>query len=104
VDRLPNNQNLKSNCSLCFLKEKTLWLKKFFGPFWKVVICETCKVPMVIYKWHTISLLEEHKKQMIESLKMAAKEFFGTDDFYVDEERRNIKDHWHAHARKGKGK
>ena len=99
-----NSKILKSNCPLCFLEKRTIWLEKFFGSFWRIIICGTCKIPMAVYKWHSISPSEEDKRQMIESLKMAAEEFYGNNDFYIDEGQRKIKDHWHIHARKGKRK
>lgn len=101
---MPEDKNLKRGCSLCFLQKKTSWLEKFFGPYWKIIICDHCGVPQVVYKFHSISPPQDHKEKMIQALQRAAEEFFGSDDFYIDETQRKIKNHWHIHARKGKGK
>lgn len=92
---------LNSSCPLCILEKKTLWLEKYFGEFWRIIICDSCHVPMVVFKYHSFPT-EEEKKKMIQALKKAAQAFFGDDNFYIDMVQRKIKNHWHVHARKGK--
>lgn len=91
---------LKKDCPFCFPEKITAWLKKYFGTYWKIMLCSSCKVPMVVYRYHTLDPPEKKRKAMIRALKAAAREFFGDDNFYIDEEPKKIKDHYHAHARR----
>jgi hypothetical protein len=50
--------------------------------------------------WRTHGLPgEELERTLLGHLEHVAADRYGADGFYVDDERRRIPDHWHAHAR-----
>ena len=62
-----------------------------------VADCEICAVPMVVWRRHGTDPSPEDLAHMTAALERAAAEHFST--WVVDGHRRNIPDHWHAHAR-----
>ena len=61
--------------------------------------CESCGVPMVVLRDHRVEVSESELEHMLERLGEAARQFYGGRRFFIDRERRQIPDHFHAHAR-----
>ncbi len=85
-------------CELCNLEKKTYWY--YEDDYFVVCDCETCKTPMIVSKRHTIELNQE---EMIDLMWILAKRFNVFHNMVVkgilDQKRRKIPDHWHAHIR-----
>lgn len=64
-----------------------------------VADCEQCQVPMVVWSTHGSEPPPAERARMLEALDRVAVGRFGPGGFGVDELRRTIPAHWHAHAR-----
>ena len=64
-----------------------------------VAECESCSVPMVVWKVHDPSPPSEVKTIMLDRLCTVADEH-GPANYWIDDVLRTIPDHYHAHARK----
>lgn len=82
-------------CDLCQAARLTCWYHE--DTICWVADCEICEVPMVVWRHHGTAPTADEVAQMTAALVETARERF--DEFYVDGQRRNIPDHWHAHAR-----
>ena len=82
-------------CDLCRAERLTAWHHED-DVCW-VADCEICDVPMVMWKHHGTEPSADELAHMTAALETAARARFA--DFTVDGVRRNIPDHWHAHAR-----
>jgi hypothetical protein len=60
--------------------------------------CEICEVPMVVWRFHGTAPPTDHLAHMHHHLGLVAAETL-TVEHYVDDNMRNIPDHYHAHAR-----
>ncbi|CAG4923174.1 MULTISPECIES: hypothetical protein [Acidithrix] len=85
------------DCELCQAIKITPWLYEDDICF--VALCESCDVPMVVLREHSVDLSEELLDDLIEKLTKAASSYFGEREFFIDKIRRQIPDHFHAHAR-----
>jgi hypothetical protein len=63
--------------------------------------CEFCSVPMVVWKSHDASPPDDVKADLHQKLSAVVDEHFdwSARGFYIDDNMRNIPDHYHAHAR-----
>lgn len=63
--------------------------------------CESCSVPMVVWKSHDPNPPEEVRVVLLQLLGVHADRYFGSADraWWVDENMRTIPVHYHAHAR-----
>ena len=59
--------------------------------------CEICDTPMVVWRWHGIDPSPDDLAHMHGELARVTAAVF--DGHYVDDNMRNIPDHYHAHAR-----
>lgn len=84
-------------CELCEARRMTPWM--YEDEFCFVAECESCGVPMVVLREHRVEVEEVELERMLERLAEAAREFYGERRFFIDKERRQIPDHFHAHAR-----
>ena len=80
-----------SDCPLCVREEITHFY--FEDQFLWVVICKTCRVPLLIWKEHKHYLEPKELKYVF----LMSKQLFGTID--IDTNMRQIADHWHCHIR-----
>jgi hypothetical protein len=64
--------------------------------------CESCSVPMVVWREHNAFPSEDVKARLHERLSEIVAEFF-TFEMRIDDDMRTIPDHYHAHARPKKG-
>ena len=89
----------KSQCELCEAARFTEWF--FEDDLCWVAECEACCVPMIVWKVHDPNPSDEVKAALHRRLLEVANSFF---DYvpYIDDNMRNIPDHYHAHAR-GRG-
>ena len=84
-------------CDLCILEDKTntyLETDKFI-----ILDCDSCFIPMVVWKEHTMKIDSEDERLMEESLVKVAKQFYKHDNFKIDKNQRAIPDHLHWHSR-----
>jgi hypothetical protein len=84
------------DCPLCEAARITHW---YFadGEVW-VCDCEICATPMVVWWAHGMPDADTEAR-LLDRLRAVAANVYGADEFYIDGFRRNIPDHWHAHAR-----
>lgn len=86
-----------SNCELCDAVRMTTWW--FEDDVCWVAECESCCVPMVVWKRHDPDPSIEVKAALLDRLRVVADEH-GPADYWIDETLRTIPGHFHAHARR----
>ena len=86
-------------CELCILEDRTntyMDTSKFI-----ILDCDTCFVPMAVWKDHTMEIYKHYSELMEKMLHKVAKKFYGNEYAYrIDKNQRAILDHLHWHARK----
>jgi len=82
-------------CDLCAAARITTWHHED-DVCW-IADCELCAVPMVVWRSHGTTPPPDDVTHMIAMLERVAGARFA--DYAVDDQRRNIPDHWHAHGR-----
>ena len=87
-------------CELCAAARLTEWFHE--DDMCWVAECEVCSVPLVVWKRHDPSPDAATRARLHEVLLGVVDRYF-TDEVYVDDNMRQIPDHYHAHAR-GRGK
>ena len=83
-------------CDLCEAAKITHWFHE--DEVCWIAECEICATPMVVLRAHDADPDPEVKAQLHERLATVVSEHF-TFEHYVDDNMRNIPDHYHAHAR-----
>ena len=84
-------------CELCEAVRMTTWW--FEDSVCWVAECESCSLPMVVWKQHDPSPPPDLKEQMLERLRAVA-DVQGPSNYWIDDTLRTIPDHYHAHARR----
>ena len=84
------------HCDLCEAAQITPWF--FEDEMCWIAECEICAVPMVVWKAHDPSPPDDVKSELHAKLAAVVSEHFEF-EHYVDDNMRNIPDHYHAHAR-----
>ena len=84
------------HCDLCEAARITPWFHE--DDICWIADCEICDVPMVVWREHSATPSAEALAHMHEHLARIAAEVL-TVAHYVDDNMRNIPDHYHAHAR-----
>ena len=84
------------DCDLCEAARITPWFHED-DVCW-IAECEICYVPMVVWRFHGTQPPADHLAHMHAQLGRVAVETL-TVEHYVDDNMRNIPDHYHAHAR-----
>ncbi|MFZ9397118.1 MAG: hypothetical protein ACO28Q_00945 [Ilumatobacteraceae bacterium] len=87
-------------CDLCEAARLSEWFHE--DDLCWIAECEVCSVPMVVWRVHDPNPPEAVKQRLHELLRSVVGELF-VDEIYIDDNMRNIPDHYHAHAR-GRGK
>lgn len=64
-----------------------------------VADCESCDVPMVVWRRHGTDPAPDDRAHMEAALGAVADAAYGPDGWRLDDVRRQIPDHYHAHAR-----
>jgi len=85
-----------ADCELCEAARITEWFHED-DDCW-IAECEICCVPMVVWKCHDNAPPADVKAILHERLAMVVVQHFDY-EHYVDDNMRNIPDHYHAHAR-----
>ena len=83
-------------CDLCEAARITPWYHE--DELCWIAECEICAVPMVVWKVHDANPPDDVKVQLHERLALIVVQHF-TFEHYVDDNMRNIPDHYHAHGR-----
>ena len=88
---------MSNGCDLC---EAALITTRYFqdDDCW-IADCEICLVPMVVWRRHDATPSPEVKARLLAALGAVADEELGHGNWSVDDQMRNIPDHYHAHAR-----
>ncbi|MCU1398976.1 MAG: hypothetical protein JWN62_2085 [Acidimicrobiales bacterium] len=88
------------HCDLCEAARITPWFHE--DDICWVAECEFCDVPMVVWKVHD-NAPPDHVKQHLHARLQEVVAVHGGERFagghYIDDNMRNIPDHYHAHAR-----
>ncbi|MSO37701.1 MAG: hypothetical protein EXQ69_05550 [Acidimicrobiia bacterium] len=84
------------HCDLCEAARITEWFHE--DDICWIAECEICAVPMVVWREHGTEPEKTILEHMHERLGAVVLEHF-TFEHYVDDNMRNIPDHYHAHAR-----
>src|SRR6266540_2289933 len=84
------------HCDLCEAARITPWF--YEDDVCWVAECEICAVPMVVWKVHDTAPPPDALEYMLERLAYVVGAHF-VFEHYVDDNMRNIPDHYHAHAR-----
>jgi len=88
---------IKVMCELCILEDRTntyMDTKKFI-----ILDCDSCYVPMAVWKEHTMSIRKEYEELMESMLHKVAKEFYKDKPYFIDKKQNAIHDHLHWHVR-----
>jgi hypothetical protein len=84
-------------CDLCQASKMTTWYHDD-DECW-IADCEICEVPMVVWRVHGTDPPPEVLEHLTAALRSVADARFGADGYRIDDNMRNIPDHYHAHAR-----
>jgi len=89
---------MNMKCELCELKIKT----KIYLEWDSFIIldCKDCKIPMLVWKEHTMDVYESDIYVLETFLKEVANQFYKGEEYYISKDQRKISDHFHWHARK----
>ncbi len=87
-------------CELCQASKMSEWFYED-DECW-IAECESCSVPMVVWRDHEASPSEETKSRLHQKLAVVVAEYF-TFEMRIDDDMRTIPDHYHAHGRPLKG-
>ena len=85
-------------CELCTLERKiNIYIE---DDCYIIMDCDSCFVPMMVWKDHTMSLPNPDISVMLESqLSSCARMRWGDIPFFIDKKQRAVLDHLHWHAR-----
>ena len=87
-------------CDLCLLKRKTnVYID---NEYFIIMDCDSCHVPMVVWKEHTMDVPEPDEQMMKAFLIEVANQFYESWDgkgYFIDKNQRDVLDHIHWHAR-----
>jgi hypothetical protein len=83
-------------CDLCEAARITEWFHE--DEVCWIAECEICAVPMVVWRVHDVAPPPQTLTHMHDRLAEVVATYFGF-EHYVDDNMRNIPDHYHAHAR-----
>jgi len=83
-------------CDLCRAARITPWYHE--DEICWIAECEICAVPMVVWRSHDANPPDRVKAELHARLASVVQAHF-TFEHYVDDNMRNIPDHYHAHAR-----
>ena len=85
-------------CDLC--EAAPLTTRYFADDLCWIADCEICLVPMVVWRQHVPTAPADVKDALHERLAAVADRELGAGNWTIDDHMRNIKDHYHAHARR----
>lgn len=88
------------SCDLCEAARLTEWF--YEDDHCWIAECEACFVPMVVWKVHDVAPPEELRQMLHRRLLDVVTRLFDYEP-YIDDNMRNVPDHYHAHARRRSG-
>ena len=88
---------MPSSCDLCAAARLTPWW--YEDDVCWVAECESCGVPMVVWKLHGANPSPTLTEHMLSRLREVA-DRHGPPHYWLDDRLRTIPDHYHAHARR----
>ena len=84
-------------CDLCLLKRKTnVYID---NEYFIIMDCDSCHVPMLVWKEHTMDVPEPDEQVMEAFLIEVSNQFYEDKSYFIDKNQREIFDHLHWHAR-----
>ena len=87
-------------CDLCLLKRKiNVYID---NEYFIIMDCDSCQVPMIVWKEHTMDVPDPDKQMMEAFLIEVANQFYESWDgkgYFIDKNQRDVLDHIHWHAR-----
>lgn len=88
------------HCDLCEAARFTEWYHD--DDICWIAECESCSVPMVVWRQHGIEPSEAERAHMLEALGVVADRLFGGEigAWWLDDNMRSIPTHFHVHARR----
>jgi hypothetical protein len=86
----------EGKCELCEAARMSEWF--FEDEECWIAECESCSVPMVVWREHDASPGDEVKQRLHQKLESVVEMYF-TFEMRIDDNMRTIPDHYHAHAR-----
>ncbi len=86
------------SCELCEAARLTEWFHED-DRCW-IAECESCSVPMVVWRSHGITPPIDDHQHMLNQLALVGDKLFGEEKWFIDDNMRQIPDHFHAHVRK----
>lgn len=86
----------EDKCELCEAARMSEWF--FEDEECWIAECESCSVPMVVWREHDASPNDEVKQRLHQKLESVVATHF-TFEMRIDDNMRTIPDHYHAHAR-----
>ena len=88
------------DCDLCLLKRRTnVYID---NEYFIIMDCDSCFVPMIVWKEHTMDVPEPDKQMMKAFLIEVSNQFYESWDgkgYFIDKNQRAVLDHLHWHAR-----
>jgi hypothetical protein len=85
-----------ADCELCEAAKTTEWFHE--DDLCWVAECESCYVPMVVWKQHDPNPPEEIRAELLNTLAVVVSRHFDMECWF-DDDMRSIPHHYHAHAR-----
>jgi hypothetical protein len=92
----PMPESYDESCDLCEAAKLTEWFHE--DDLCWIAECEICATPMVVWKNHDNRPPDDIKAELHSRLAVVWSRLFDG-DHYVDDNMRQIPDHYHAHAR-----
>ena len=84
-------------CDLCLLQRKrNVYID---NEYFIIMDCDSCLVPMVVWKEHTMDVPEPDEQMMKAFLIEVANQFYEGKNYFIDKNQRAVLDHLHWHAR-----
>ena len=88
------------DCDLCLLKRRTnVYID---NEYFIIMDCDSCFVPMIVWKEHTMDVPEPDEQMMKAFLIEVSNQFYESWDgkgYFIDKNQRAVLDHLHWHAR-----
>lgn len=90
----------ETRCELCEAARFTEWFHD--DDICWIAECESCSVPMVVWRQHGLEPSTADREHMLEALAAVADRVFGTEVgvWWFDDNMRSIPSHFHVHARR----
>lgn len=92
---------MSTECDLCDLTLRTT-VHDAGDSQYVIVDCILCRVPMIVWREHTMTIGPEEERKMERALRRVGDLVFGPGGYYIDRRQRKIPHHLHWHCRRKK--